>query len=88
MESRHNGNALVQKRKLPHAPPQGIVVVIKGVEYLVVNGALEHDKGRQHRQEHGGDGGELVKGHLHTLYLVVNTGAHVDDNDRRNFHGR
>ena len=54
----------------------------KGVE-LLVNGALEHDKGRQHRQEHGGDGGELVKGHLHTLYLVVNTGAHVDDDEHR-----
>ncbi len=54
----------------------------KGVEFLI-DGALEHNEGHQHRQEHGGDGGELVKGHLYALYLIVDAGAHVDDDEHR-----
>ena len=51
---------------------------------LLVDGALEHDKCRKDSQKHGGDGGELVKRHLRTLYLIVDTGAHIDgDKDHK-----
>ena len=55
--SHRNGHALVEESQLPHAPPQGIVVVIKGVEYLVVG-----------EEGYGSAGARVIAVRAHLLY--------------------
>ena len=55
--SHRNGHALVEEGQLPHPAPQGIVVVIKGVEYLVVG-----------EEGYGSAGARVIAVRAHLLY--------------------
>ena len=44
----------------------------------LVDGALGHGECHQHGDEHGGYGGELIKGHFHALTLKDDAGAQVN----------
>ena len=48
---------------------------------LLIQLLLPHTEGGHHGQEHGGDGGELVEGHLHPLPLQEEAGPQVDDDE-------
>ena len=50
---------------------------------FLINGALALAEGQQQRDEHCGDRGELVEGHLYALRLEVQASAQVDDDKQQ-----
>ena len=48
---------------------------------LLINALLAHAECKDQSNEHGGNRGELVEGHLHALCLQHQTGAQVDDDE-------